>query len=69
MSQRHNGNTKRSNPKENQLGISKIYAFYWNIQQVALDPGVSFAGIRYVSMRIHPKVVASSQAKNYFNFT
>ena len=65
MSQRYNDNLKRSKPKENQLGI-KIYAFYQEIQQRALGPGESAAGVTYgpgesaagviyLSMRIHLK--------------
>ena len=41
MSQRYNGDTKRPKPKEIQLGILKIYAFCWKIQQRALGPGES----------------------------
>ena len=33
-------NTKRPKPKENQLGILKIYAFSQKIQQRVLDPRV-----------------------------
>ena len=53
MSQRYNGNTKKSKLKDTQLGISKIYAFCWKIQQRAPGPGESTAGVW--SMRIHPK--------------
>ena len=55
MSQRHNGNTKRPDLKGNQLGIFKIYAFCWKIQQRALGPGESAAGVMCLSIRIHPK--------------
>ena len=43
MSQRYNDNTKRSKPKENQLGILKIYAFCQKIRQRASGPGDSAA--------------------------
>ena len=46
---------KRSKPKENQLGILKIYAFWQKIQQRASGPGESTAVVTYLSMRIHPK--------------
>ena len=39
MRQRYNDNTKRPKPKENQLGILKIYAFCQKIQQKTSDPG------------------------------
>ena len=54
-SQRDSDNTKRPKPKENQLGILKIYAFCQKIQQIATSPGESDAGVMYISMRIHPK--------------
>ena len=55
MSQKHNGNTKRPKLKENQVGILKIYAFCQKIQQKALGPGESTAGVMYLSMGIHLK--------------
>ena len=56
MSQRYNGNTKKPKPKQkNQLGILKMQAFCWIIQQRASGPGESTAGATYLSMRIHPK--------------
>ena len=45
MSQRYNDNTKRPKPKENQLGILKIYAFYQKIQHRASGPGESTAEV------------------------
>ena len=55
MSQRYDDNTKRPKPKKKvQLGILKIYAFYWKIQQRALGPGESTAGIT-TAVRIHQK--------------
>ena len=39
--------------------IVKIYAFRWKIQQKALGPEESTAGVAYLSMRIHPKVTAT----------
>ena len=39
MRQRYNDNTKRPKPKENQLGILKIYAFCQKIQQKTSGPG------------------------------
>ena len=53
MSQRYNDNTKRPKPEENQLGILKIYACCQEIQQRALGPGESAAGVRYLFIRIH----------------
>ena len=38
MRQRYNNNTKRPKPKENQLGILKIYAFCQEIQQNTAGP-------------------------------
>ena len=55
MSQRHNDNTKRPKPKENQLGILKIDIFCQKIQQSALGLGESAAGVMYLYMRIHPR--------------
>ena len=55
MSQRYYDNTKRPKPQETQLGIRRIYAFCWKIQQRASGPGESAAGVTYLSMRIHPK--------------
>ena len=48
MSQRYNANIKRVQPEGNQLGILKIYAFCRNIQQRALGPGESAAGVTYL---------------------
>ena len=39
MRQIYNDNTKKPKPKENQLGILKIYAFCQKIQQKTSDPG------------------------------
>ena len=39
MRQRYNNNTKRPRPKENQLGILKIYTFWQKIQQKTSGPG------------------------------
>ena len=39
MRQRYNDHTKRPKPKENQLGILKIYAFCQKIQQKTSGPG------------------------------
>ena len=59
MRQRYNDNTTMSKPQENQLGILKIYTFCQKIQQI---PQVqeSAAGVTYLSMRMHPKIAASS---------
>ena len=54
MRQRYD-NIKRQEPKENQLGILKIYTFSQKVQQRALGPGQSTAGVTYLSMKIHPK--------------
>ena len=45
MSQLYNDNIKRSKPQDIQLGILKIYAFSWEIQQRASGPGESVAGV------------------------
>ena len=57
MRQRYNNNTKRPKPKEDQLGILKIYAFCQKIQQKLSAEQIqeSAAGARYPSMRMHPK--------------
>ena len=39
MRQRYNDKTKRPKPKENQLGILKIFAFWQKIQQKTPGPG------------------------------
>ena len=39
---------QRPNPQDTQLGILKIYAFCWKIQQEASAPGLSAAGFTYV---------------------
>ena len=44
MSQRYNDNI-RPKPQDTQLGILKIYAFCWKIQQRASGPGEGAAGI------------------------
>ena len=54
MRQRYD-NIKRQEPKENQLGILKIYTFCQKVQQRALGPGQSTAGVTYLSMKIDPK--------------
>ena len=38
MSQRYNDDIKRLKPQDTQLGILKIQAFCWEIQQRASDP-------------------------------
>ena len=45
MSQWYNDNIKSSKPQDTQLGILKIYAFSWEIQQRASGPGESVAGV------------------------
>ena len=56
MSQRYNNSIKRPKPQDTQLGILQIYAVCRKIQQRALVPGESTAGVRqYQSLRIHPK--------------
>ena len=40
---KHNDNAEMPKPKENQLGILKIYAFCQKIQQSASGPGKSIA--------------------------
>ena len=64
MSQRYRDNTKRPNRKENQLGILRMYAFCQKIQQTALDPGESAAGVKYQSMSIHSKKWPARNLKN-----
>ena len=44
MSQTYNYNIKRSKLQDIQLGILKVYAFCWKIQQRALGPGESAEG-------------------------
>ena len=53
MRQRYNDNTKRPKPKENQLGILKVYAFCQEIQQNTSGPRERCWC--YVFMRMHPK--------------
>ena len=48
MNQRYNDSTERPKPKENQLGILKIYAFYQKIQQNASGLGESAAAVTYL---------------------
>ena len=48
ISQRYNDNTKRPKPKENQLVILKIHAFWWKIWQKASVPGDSAVGVTYL---------------------
>ena len=55
MRQRYHDNVKREKPKENQLGIIKIYTFCQEIQQKTSGPGESTGGVTYLCMRIHPK--------------
>ena len=55
MSQRYDINVKRTNPKENQPGIQKFYAFCHKIQLRASGSGESAAGVTYLSMRTHAK--------------
>ena len=45
MSQRYNDNIKRPKLQDTQQGILKIYSFCWKIQQKALGPGESTAGV------------------------
>ena len=45
MSQRYNDNIKRWKPEVIDLGILKMYAFCQKIQQRALGPGESAAGV------------------------
>ena len=53
MTQRYNDNTKKPKLKENQLGILKIYVFYWKIQRRGSGPGESTSGVTYIFVRIH----------------
>ena len=55
MSQIHNYNIKMLKPQDILLGILKIYAFYRKIQQRALGPGESTAGVtQYLPLRVQP---------------
>ena len=45
MSQTYSDNIKRPKPQDTQLGILKIYTFCRKIQQRALGPGESAAGV------------------------
>ena len=47
--------TYESKIKWQQLRIVKIYPFSWKIQQKALGPGESTAGVTYLPMKILPK--------------
>ena len=38
------------------IGILKIYAFSWKIQQRASRPEERTAGVTYLFMRIHPNI-------------
>ena len=55
MSQRYNDNIKRPKLKGNQLGLSKIFSFCWEIEQRALGRGESTALVRLLSIRMHWK--------------
>ena len=55
MSQRYSENIKRPKPQDTQLGILKIYAFCWKIQQRASGPGKSTAGIMWSVFENTPK--------------
>ena len=55
--------TQRPKPQDTQLGILKIYAFSLKIQQRALCPGESAAGVACWSVRIHPKSCHMSHLK------
>ena len=56
MSQIYNDNIKTPKPQDIPLGILKIYAFYWEIQQRASGPGDNTAGVtQYLPLRIQPK--------------
>ena len=56
MSQIYNDNIKRPKLQDVLLGILKIYAFYLKIQQRALGPGESTAGVSWgPPLRIQPK--------------
>ena len=64
MSQIYNRNTKRPEPKENQLGILGFrksardlgnFHILLEIQERALDPGECAASTTYLSLRICPK--------------
>ena len=60
---RCNDSIKKPKPKENQLGILKIYAFCWKIQQSASGPGESAAEVTYLSIRMHLKSLLSGLRK------
>ena len=57
MNQIYNDNTKRSKPKENQLGILGVSSrqFTHFPGNSLLGPGESTAGTMDLSLRIHPK--------------
>ena len=68
MRQRYNDNTKRPKPKENQLGILKIYAFCQKIQQKTSGPGERCWC--YISIYENaPKKLLHLTPKNCHNFT
>ena len=56
MSQTYYDNIKKPKLQDTLLGILKIYAFCQNIQQRALCPRESTAGVKqYLPLRIYPK--------------
>ena len=56
MTQRYNDNTKRPKPKENQLGILKIYAFCQKFQQSTSGPVERCWGYIFVQENTPPKM-------------
>ena len=62
-------NIKRSKPKENQLGILKIYSLLGNSVE-GLGPGLSTAGVTYLSLRTHWKryyIFCLKVARSFFS--
>ena len=57
---KHNDNAERPKPKENQLGILKIYAFCQKIQQSASGPGDSIAEFCIYLRECIKKIATSS---------
>ena len=51
---------KKAKAKGKSTRDLKIYPFCKKIQQRVLGPGETTAGVMYLSMRIHPKIAASS---------
>ena len=61
MSQTYNYNIKRSKLQDIQLGILKVYAFCWKIQQRALGPGESAEGVTIICLWEYTQELSGSR--------